>query len=108
MAFARAQQRSRSSPSTVRAVAAKHARKVDLYLYQRTTPGVEFDYLIHVVPGPDGGVQAIPLAPGDRRWADPPDRRSGSTADEAVAALVSEVLEQKMPDEIFPEITVSY
>ena len=81
---------------------------MDLYLYQRTTPGVEFDYLIHVVPGPDGGVQAIPLAPGDRRWADPPDRRSGSTADEAVAALVSEVLEQKMPDEIFPEITVSY
>jgi acetyl-CoA carboxylase biotin carboxylase subunit len=91
-----------------RAAAAMHARKVDLYLYQRTTPGVEFDYLIHVVPGPDGGVQAIPLAPGDRRWADPPDRRSGSTADEAVAALVSEVLEQKMPDEIFPEIAVSY
>jgi acetyl-CoA carboxylase biotin carboxylase subunit len=91
-----------------RAVAASHARKVDLYLYQRTTPGVEFDYLIHVVPGPDGGVQAIPLAPGDRRWADPADRRAGPTAEEAVAALVREVLEQKMPDEIFPEITVSY
>jgi acetyl/propionyl-CoA carboxylase alpha subunit len=91
-----------------RATASMAARKLDLYLYQRTTPGVEFDYLIHAVPGPDGAVQAIPLSPGDRRWADPADRRSGATAEEAVDTLVREVLERKMPDEIFPEIVVSY
>jgi acetyl-CoA carboxylase biotin carboxylase subunit len=94
--------------TAVAATSATTARKVDLYLYRRTTPGLEFDYLIHAVPTADGGVQAIPLSPGDRRWADPTDRRSGPTADAAVDALVREVLEQKMPDEIFPEITVSY
>jgi acetyl/propionyl-CoA carboxylase alpha subunit len=90
------------------AAPATTALKVDVYLYQRTTPGVEFDYLIHAVPSPDGGVQAIPLSPADRRWADPADRRSGPTAAAAVDALVREVLEEKMPDEIFPELTVSY
>jgi hypothetical protein len=101
-----------AAPGTAPPVAppspAAPASGVDVYFYQRTTRGAEFDYLIYAVAAPEGGFEAVPVSPRDQRWADAPDRRSGATAREAVDALVREVLDAKLPDEIFPEIQVSY
>ena len=47
-------------------------------------------------------------SPADQRWADLADRRCGATAEDAVDALIREVLDRKQPDEIFPELSATF
>ena len=50
----------------------------------------------------------MPLSPTTQRWADPERRRQGATPAEAVDRLVREVLERLLPDQIFPELKMSF
>ena len=88
--------------------AGRHPLRVEVFYYQRDAHGVQCDYLIHAVPLRQGGFEAVPLSPVSQRWADPKQRRQAGTPDEAVDRLVREVLEQLLPDQIFPELKMSY
>ncbi len=83
------------------------AQPVSLFHYHRQSHGVDQEYLIHVVPR-GAEFEAIPLSPADQRWPRPQCRRRGATIEAALDALIDEVLEVQMADEIFRDLAVTY
>lgn len=85
-----------------------HAMRAEVFVYHRRSTKPVCVFLIHVVPILGGGYQAIPVSPRDHHWAGIENCRTGWSAEEAVDNLIRGVLNHEMPDEIFPELGMSY
>jgi len=85
-----------------------HAMRAEVFVYHRRSTKPVSEYLIHVVPILGGGYQAIPVSPQNHRWAGIENCRTGWSTEEAVDNLIRGVLNNETPDEIFPELGMSY
>ncbi len=97
-----------AAPAPIAAPPTGQARRVEVFFSQRDAQGIKCDYLIHAVPLRQGVFEAVPLSPSSQRWAEPERRRQGTTPAQAVDKLVLEVLERLLPDQIFPELKMSF
>jgi hypothetical protein len=80
---------------------------VATYFYRCSSHDIEQDYLIEVVSRSNGH-EAIPLSPANRQWAAEKFRRTAATAAAAIDLLVEQVLDEKHPTEIFPDLSVTF
>jgi acetyl-CoA carboxylase biotin carboxylase subunit len=83
------------------------AARVATYFYRCSSHDIEQDYLIEVVSRSNGH-EAIPLSPANRQWAAEKFRRTAATAAAAIDLLVEQVLDEKHPTEIFPDLSVTF
>ena len=83
------------------------AQPVGLFHYHRRSHGVDQEYLIHVVKR-GANFEAIPLSPADQRWPRKSCRRQSHSIEAALDALIDQVLDIQMPDEIFRDLGVTF